>query len=122
MTRKEFDKKVKELYSMYGLKPLQSDTSKVNIETPYGLVSVKAEHNGRLKTSTIYSKVFGDIKGFIMETGYEANLFSGKLNSYSTDPGSILSELEEYINNLLYLGASESRKAELNNIYLQRAG
>ena len=121
MTQKEFNGRVKELYAAYGLTPTADTPNAVNIQTPYGPVRVRAEHNGRLKTSAIYSRIDGDIKGFVKETGYEANLFTGKLNSYSTDPDFILNELEEYINNLLYLGASENRKAELNRIYIQRA-
>lgn len=122
MTQKEFNRHVQDLYTAYGLIPTADDPNKVSIQTPYGLVKVRAEHNGRLKISTIYSRFAGDINGFVKETGYEVNMFTGKLNSYSTDPEFILFELEEYINNSLYLGASESRKAELNNIYLQRAG
>lgn len=78
---------------------------------------MRPEYNGRLKTSAIYSKIFGDIKGFVKETGYKANLFSGKLNSYSTDAEYTLNELEEYINNLLYIGADADKKAGLRNNY-----
>ncbi len=122
MTQKEFNGRIKNLYAAYGLIPTADDPNKANIQTPYGQVMVRAEHNGRLKVSTIYSRIDGDINGFVKETGYEANKFTGKLNSYSTDPDHTLTELEEYINNLLYLGASEDRKAELNNIYLHRVG
>lgn len=117
MTVKEFNKRVQGLYREYNVTPSVFDPNRVTIQTPYGLVQVRAEHNGKTKISAIYSRVYGNISDFVADTGYQANTYNGKLNSYFTDPEQLLTELHEYINNILYLGADDTEKERLTTIY-----
>ncbi|HSE99824.1 MAG TPA: hypothetical protein VLA48_02920 [Nitrososphaeraceae archaeon] len=106
MNAKEYNKLKENLYKKAGLE--KTDLShEVMIQIPFGVIYISSEWSPRIKVANIHSKLVGDIKAFKNETGYNINEYNGKLNSYYNSPIDCFDELEEFINNLLFLAGKE---------------
>ena len=102
MDTKEFNKHKAALYKKYGAE-LTDLSHEVKVNTPFGVLYIRAEWTPRIKVASIHSKLKGDAKAFKEVTGYNITTYNGKCNFYSADPEWILDTLEEYLDNMQYL-------------------
>lgn len=101
MTAKQFNSKKLALYKNYGA--IKTDFShEVFINTNFGKMYISCEYVPRIKLANIHSKLDGDTQRFKDVTGYNINTYNGKLNFYFDNPDVALSELEEYLTNLIF--------------------
>lgn len=104
MTAKQYNKQKETLYKEKGLTKTDF-THEVMIDTIFGVIYISSEWSPKIKVGSIHTKLEGDAKRFKTETNYDINTFNGKYNSYFDNPEDCLNELEEFIDNLLYLNS-----------------
>lgn len=99
MTAKQFNSKKLALYKKYGA--IKTDFSyEVFINTNFGKMYISCEYVPRIKLANIHSKLEGDAQSFKDVIGYDINIYNGKFNTYNEFPEYILTELDEFLNNL----------------------
>ena len=105
MTAKEFEKKTKEIISLYPDVKVSDSSYQYKLDTIMGEWHFSLEYSPRIKVANAHTKFS---EGFNLELfnkhiGEKVNRFSYKWNHYSQDPGYILDWIDETLNNFQYL-------------------
>jgi len=118
MTKKEFDKKVNAICKKHNCKKEKNNTS-FKFDSFMGEVYVNIEYSPRIKFCSLFmrfldsSKFNLDIFKKVVLNGCDNfNTHSFKLNIHNTDVNFVLNELDERIDNLIWL----SEKSNLNKV------
>ena len=100
MTAKEFDKKVSNILSKYGV-------TNNKVDTPFGVMNVNVSKQPNVKFYSLHMRFIEDfdVSYFYRYFGENQNInkHTKKWNKYSENPEYILDELEERLNNLKYI-------------------
>ena len=126
MNASEFRKKAEQIFNKYNVKNsrfLDSQRAE-KINTYFGELNISAEWVPRIKLASIHSNYMGnDIKDY-KQKQREINTITGynfgptlKCNFYFDTPEECLSELEEYLSNMLWVNQPEERQKEIDKIY-----
>ena len=117
MTTTKFSKEAERIFKSYGAVPHDKLENRFIIETPNGILYLRAEANRII--NAIYSglKNCEDLKNIKSNTSYEFNIYSGKCNFYDDDREFLLDIINEYIFDICSYNANEKRQMELTEIY-----
>lgn len=117
MTTTKFSKEAEKIFKSYGAIPHDKLENRFIIETPNGILYLRAEAN--IIINAIYTMLQNceDLKNIKSNTGYEFNIYSGKCNFYDDDREFLLNTINEYIFDICSYNATEKRQIELTDIY-----
>ena len=116
MTTTKFSKEAERIFKSYGAIPHDKLENRFIIETPNGILYLRAEANRII--NAIYSGLQNceDLKDMKSNTD-EFNIYSGKCNFYDDDREYLLEIINEYIFDICSYNATEKRQVELTDIY-----
>ena len=126
MNASEFRKKAEHIFNKYNVKNsriLDSQRAE-KINTYFGDLNISVEWSPRIKLASIHSNYKGNCTTDYQQKQIEINTITGynfgqtlKCNFYYDTPEDCLNELEEYLNNMMWINQPEKRQTEIDKIY-----